>query len=161
MRWGFVLDRQRTLIGRGAKAFGLAIREFKQWTQFDLGWARVANPQTSIEPGRLVVVEVHSLGLWSLNLSQIVAIDHSETRFGFIYKTTAHHLEQGEERFLLQFDRGADEVWYETEAVSRPRSLFAWMGYPVTRHLQQQFAQDSHLRMRKAVTPQEAESRRL
>jgi hypothetical protein len=47
----------------------------------------VANPLAKIEAGQMVAVEVHSLGLWSVNLSQIVAKIQTERRFGFIYKT--------------------------------------------------------------------------
>jgi uncharacterized protein (UPF0548 family) len=59
------------------------------------------------------------------------------------------HVEQGEERFLLDFDPNTGDLHYELEAVSRPRNLFAWMGYPVTRAFQHRFARDSHRRMRR------------
>lgn len=148
---GFVLDRLRTEIGSGEEELRRAVHAFRRWTQFDLGWVRVANPSTGIEPGRIVAVEVHSMGLWSLNLSQIVNVVQTETRFGFTYKTTANHTEEGEERFLLTLDSRSGAVWYETEAVSRPHDFLALLGYPVTRAFQHRFARDSHRRMQKAV----------
>jgi len=148
---GFVLDRLSTQIGDGKEAFQRAIQAFQSWTHFDLGWARVANAAAPIEMGRIVAVEVRSLGLWSLNLSQIVAVIQTGNRFGFIYKTAPSHVEEGEERFEVILDSRSGGVWYETEAVSRPRDLMALLGYPLTRAFQHRFARDSHRRMRGAV----------
>jgi uncharacterized protein (UPF0548 family) len=144
---GFVLDRLRTEIGSGKETFHRACRAFKNWKQFDLSWARVANPTAKIELGQIVAVEVHTLGLWSLNLSRIVEVVETEHSFGFIYKTTEHHAEEGEERFLLTLDQKTDAVIYETEAVSRPQNLLALISYPITRSFQYRFARDSHRRM--------------
>lgn len=118
---------------------------------FDLGWVRVVNSTAPIACGELVAVEVHSLGLWTLNLSRIVETVDSETQFGYVYATTLHHVEQGEERFLLRLDPETGEVSYELEAVSRPRHILAKIAYPITRHFQHKFARDSHRRMQQAV----------
>jgi uncharacterized protein (UPF0548 family) len=148
---GFAHDRSRTMLGKGEEVFTAAKQAFAQWRQFDLGWARVANPLARIAVGEIVAVEVRSLGLWTLNLSRIAETVDESHRFGFIYATTEMHVEEGEERFLLQRDEGSGEVYYELEAVSRPRNVLARLGYPVTRHFQHQFARDSHRRMRAAV----------
>lgn len=152
---GFVLDRLRTEIGSGRAAFEVAVASFKAWMHFDLGWARVANALAPIETGRIIAVEVHSFGLWSLNLSQIVEVVRKQNRFGFIYKTTAHHIEDGEERFEVMLDSRSGSVQYETEAVSRPRDLMALLGYPVTRRFQHRFARESHRRMLDVVNGME------
>ena len=149
--FGFVLDHSRTLLGRGEAAFEAAKEAFRRWRMFDLGWVRVANSEVPIAPGRIVAVEVRALGLWSVNLSQIIETIDLQTRFGFIYSTTRSHVEEGEERFLLEHDRITDEVVYGLEAVSRPRALLARLGLPVTRHFQHRFARDSHRRMGKEV----------
>lgn len=149
---GFVLDRLSTQIGERREVFERATQALQSWTHFDLGWARVANALAPIEIGRIIAVEVHSLGLWSLNLSQIVAVIQTTNRFGFIYKTTAKHVEEGEERFEVRLDTRSGAVWYETEAVSRPLDLMALFGYPVTRAFQHRFTRDSHRRMREAVS---------
>ena len=128
------------------------MRAFEEWKQFDLGWVRVANPMAGMKVGQIVAVEVQALGLWSLNLSQIVSVTVDAEAFGFIYRTTPHHAEEGEERFLLTFDPASNEVNYELEAVSRPQHWLARLGYPVTRALQHKFARDSHRRMRDAVS---------
>ena len=119
---------------------------------FDLGWVRVVNADVPIKCGQIVAVEVRALGLWSVNLSQILETVDSETQFGYLYSTTLQHVEQGEETFLLRFDPATGEVSYELEAVSRPRHILARAGYPIARHFQHRFARDSHRRMRQAVT---------
>jgi uncharacterized protein (UPF0548 family) len=149
--FGFVRDCSRTLLGRGDAVFETAKEAFRRWRMFDMGWVRVANPEAKITHGQVVAVEVKALGLWSINLSQIVETVDFPSRFGFIYSATSAHVEEGEECFLLEHDRETDEVWYELEAVSRPRALMARIGLPVTWHFQHRFARDSHRRMREEV----------
>jgi len=149
--FAYAHDQSRTCIGRGDAAFAAARRGFAQWEMFDLGWVRVANPSAPIVNGQIVAVEVHSLGLWSLNLSRIEEVADTPARFGFLYATTAMHLEQGEERFLIELDPATGDVWYELEAVSRPQSSMARLGLPVTRAFQHRFARDSHRQMQKVV----------
>jgi len=91
------------------------------------------------------------MGLWTLNLSRITQTIDTETHFGFVYSTTQMHVEQGDERFLVERDPATGDVWYELEAVSRPRHPLARLAYPVTRAFQRRFARDSHRRMRKAT----------
>jgi len=151
VRVGFAHDRTESRLGEGTDIFDKAKRAFAEWVHFDLGWVRVANPDARIAVGAIVAVEVRSLGLWSLNLSRIVETVDTKERFGFVYSTTEMHLEQGEERFLVRFDAASGGVWYELEALSKPWSLLATMGYPVTRAFQHRFARDSHRRMAEAV----------
>lgn len=145
--FGFARDFSRSRIGSGEAAFAAAKLAFERWAMFNLGWVRVANPEAIIAVGQLVAVEVHALGIWSLNLSRVTQAVDSPTRFGFIYATTEMHVEQGEERFLLEFDLASGDLFYQLEAVSRPRNSLAWLGFPVTRSFQHRFARDSHRRM--------------
>lgn len=149
----FVRDSSESVLGRGEAVFAAARAAFVQWAMFDLGWARVANAETTIARGEIVAVEVQSLGLWTVNLSRIVEVVETSSAFGFIYKTTALHVEEGEERFLLTLEAETGEVRYRLEAVSRPRAALARLGLPVTRMFQRRFARDSHRRMRAAVKP--------
>jgi uncharacterized protein (UPF0548 family) len=133
-------------------AFELTKRAFADWKMFDLGWVRVANPNTKIAIGEMVAVEARALGLWTLNISRIVEIIDLPVMFGFIYSTTPSHVELGEERFLIEMDTATEEVWYDLEAVSRPAHLLARLGLPVTRAFQHKFARDSHRRLRELIT---------
>jgi uncharacterized protein (UPF0548 family) len=149
--FGFAHDISRSHLGVGVAAFATARAAFTQWITFDLGWVRVANPEAPIMRGQVVAVEAHTLGLWTLNLSRIVETVESETQFGFLYATTALHVEEGEESFLLEFDPSNGDVWYAVEAVSRPKAALSRLGFPITRAFQHRFARDSHRRMREAV----------
>jgi uncharacterized protein (UPF0548 family) len=147
----FAHDRLRTRLGDGKEAFDLARRAFRSWLQFDLGWVRVANPGIPMAVGQIVAVEVRAVGLWSLNLSRIVETLDTDTQFGFLYATSLHHAEEGEERFLLELDPVEGGAWYLRKAVSRPRHPLARLMYPVTRALQHRFARQSRTRMLHAV----------
>ena len=148
---GFEHDHSRTVIGEGRKIFEAAISAFERWKQFDLGWVRVANPGARIEIGQTIAVEIYALGLWSLNVSEIVDVTSEDRDFGFIYRTSAHHAEEGEERFLLTFDPDTNAVHYDLEAISRPRHWLARLVHPVVRTLQHKFARQSHSCIREAV----------
>ena len=148
---GFAHDYSYGYLGNGTGVFEAAVRAFENWKQFDLGWVRVANNDVAIEAGNVVMVEIHSLGLWSLNLSQIVEVTRNSDGMGFIYKTTANHVEQGEERFFLTFNERTGEVHYELEAVSKPQHWLARVGYPYARAFQHKFARESHRRIREIV----------
>ena len=64
-------------------------------------------------------------------------------RFGLAYGTLADHVESGEERFLIEWDRSDDSVWYDILAFSRPRHVLARLGYPFVRRTQKRFARSS------------------
>ena len=124
----------------------------ERWAQFDLGWVSVANPAAKIAPGEIVAVLARAAGLWSLNLSRIVETIDTPTRFGFLYATTAMHVEEGQERFVVEFDEEHSSVTYLIEAVSRPRHPLAQLAYPFTRAMQHRFRKESQQRMHEAVT---------
>ncbi|MFY9937164.1 MAG: DUF1990 domain-containing protein [Silvibacterium sp.] len=148
---GFVRDFSRSEIGRGRHVFMVAREAFQRWEQFDLGWVLVANPTARIALGQMVAVEAHTACLWSINLSRIVEIVDSPARFGFMYATTALHVEEGQERFVIDFDPESGSVSYLIEAVSRPRHILARIGYPFSRAMQHRFARDSHARIRHCI----------
>ena len=87
-----------------------------------------------------------------MNVSRIVYVIDEETRFGFAYGTLPHHVEAGEERFLVGWDREDDTVWYDILAFSRPANLLVRLGNPVARRLQRRFARDSLQAMKRAET---------
>lgn len=144
--WGFSHDLTLGRIGRGEAAFAAARAALCAWLEFDLGWVRVANPSARVAVGELVAVEAHTLGLWSVNLSRITETVDTATRFGFLYTTTRCHVEEGQERFVVELSAGED-VLFLIEAVSRPRHALARLGWPVVRALQARFRRDSLERM--------------
>lgn len=118
--------------------FAAAREAFQRWEQFDLGWVQVMNPTANIAPGQLVAVEAHTDCFWSVNINRIVEVVDSRTYLGFLYATTAYHVEEGRERFIIEFDPKDESVSYLIEAVSRPRHVLARTPRGVRRE------QDSH-----------------
>lgn len=148
---GFAHDRSYSCIGQGERAFTTAREAFRRWEQFNLGWVQVATPVPNIVPGELVAVEAHTAYLWSMNINRILEVVDSPTRFGFLYSTTALHVEEGQERFVIEFDTASESVFYLIEALSRPRHILARIGYPFSRAMQHRFGRDSHTRMRSCL----------
>jgi uncharacterized protein (UPF0548 family) len=148
---GFVHDLSRCEIGRGRHAFVVAREAFQRWEHFDLGWVQVVNPAATITPGQLVAVEAHTACFWSINFNRVTEVVDSPTRFGFMYTTTALHVEEGQERFVIDFDPESESVSYLIEAVSRPRHILARIAHAFSREMQHRFSRDSHARIRRCI----------
>ncbi len=152
---GYVVDRTRVQLGSGEETFVAAKAALRNWAQYRQGWVEMHSPQTPLREGEVVAVAARVFGLWWLNACRIVyAVDDAEPtpRFGFAYGTLQEHAESGEERFLVEWDRPSDGVWYDIVAFSRPRHPLARLGYPFARRLQKRFARDSGRAMLRAVT---------
>lgn len=148
---GYVRDFSESQLGKGSKVFQAAKEAILRWTPFDLGWVHVANPSARLRVDEIAAVEMHTLGLWSLNLSRVVDLIDAPTQFGFVYSTTTMHVEEGEEKFHIRIEPESGIVWYRIEAFSRPRHALAKLGYPIARQLQHRFVRESHKRMRREV----------
>jgi uncharacterized protein (UPF0548 family) len=151
---GFVVDRTRMELGRGEAAFHAATAALKRWEQFQLGWVDVWSPKTPLEVGQVVAVLGWAVGFWWLNCCRIVyTVDEAGplTRFGFAYGTLPGHVERGEERFLVEWDRGTDQVFFDIMAFSQPNHLLTRLGYPFVRLSQKRFGRDSATAMYRAV----------
>jgi len=101
-----------------------------------------------------VAILVRHLGFWSLNACRVVErLPTSAHRrvHGFSYGTLDEHAERGEELFAVELEPADGSVWYRIRAVSRPRSLVARLGYPLSRRLQRRFREDSGWSMAVAV----------
>ncbi|MBW3600593.1 MAG: DUF1990 domain-containing protein [Planctomycetes bacterium] len=153
---GYVVDRTRVQIGNGEGTFNAARGALERWEQFRLGWVEPWPGETPIQCGEIVAVVAHAAGLWWLNACRIVSVVNEEntsvSRFGFAYGTLADHVESGEERFLVEWNRADDAVWYDILAFSRPRHVLARLAYPWARRLQKRFARDSAAAMRQALS---------
>jgi uncharacterized protein (UPF0548 family) len=151
---GFVVDHTRIGLGEGESVFRSAIAALQRWEQFRLGWVEASPSDTPIQSGAVVAVLGRALGLWWLNSCRIVYVVDEPgpiSRFGFAYGTLPGHVEQGEERFLVEWNRNDSSVWYDILAFSRPNHLLTWLGYPLVRRTQRRFARDSAASMLAAV----------
>jgi uncharacterized protein (UPF0548 family) len=150
---GYAVDYTRVRLGTGEPVFRAAKDALSRWEQFRVGWVEAGPDVPPIQVGTTVAVLARVLGLWWLNACRIVYVVDAERRFGFAYGTLPGHAESGEERFLVEWDRADDAVWYDILAFSRPRHPLARLGYPLTRRTQKRFARDSAAAMIAAVTP--------
>jgi len=148
---GYVVDHTRTKIGAGEKVFAAAKMALERWQQFRLGGLEASPEDTPIKEGQVVAILARSLGMWWLNACRIVMVVNEDQRFGFAYGTLPDHAGSGEERFLIEWDRSDDSVWYDILAFSRPRHFLARLGYPWVRRVQKQFGRESAPVMRQAV----------
>ncbi len=151
---GYVVDRTRIKLGEGEPVFRAAGDALRRWEQFRLGWVEAWSPDTPIRPGEVVAVMGRAIGLWWLNSCRIVyVVDESGpiSKFGFAYGTLPGHVESGEERFLIEWDRDTDGVWYDILAFSRPNHVLTRLGYPLVRRTQKRFGRDSAAAMFRAV----------
>ena len=151
---GYTVDRTRVKLGEGAATFAAAQATLRRWGQFNLGWLEARPPETPIQVGAVVAVVAQAVGLWWLNACRIVyvnacrivyVVDESGAtqRFGFAYGTLPAHIERGEERFLVEFNRADNSVWYDILALSRPHHWTARLGYPMVRRYQRRFGRES------------------
>jgi uncharacterized protein (UPF0548 family) len=151
----YAIDHTRVALGEGQNVFLSAKRGLESWQQFRLGWLEVWPRETPIRAGETVVVAARVFGVWSLNSALIVYVvdDSSEliSRFGFAYGTLPGHVEAGEERFLVEWDKSDDRVWYDILAFSRPRHILTRLGNRQVRRMQKRFARESAAAMMLAV----------
>ncbi|HEY2848114.1 MAG TPA: DUF1990 domain-containing protein [Pyrinomonadaceae bacterium] len=147
---GYNVDHNRQSLSTDDETFERAKQAVRDWKMFDFPWVRLCYPDTPIEVGRTVAVVIKHFGFFSINATRIVYTIDEPKRFGFAYGTLTEHGEIGEERFSVEISESGD-VWYDLYAFSRPSSLFARLGYPLTRYLQKRFAVDSKSAMLDAV----------
>ncbi len=151
---GFIVDRTRIVLGTGEEVFEAAKAALRRWQQFRLGWVDVWSPETPLEVGKVVAIMGRAAGFWWLNSCRIVyTVDESDTitKFGFAYGTLPAHVERGEERFLIEWDRNTNQVVYDILAFSRPNHILTRLGYLMVRRCQKRFGRDSAASMFRAV----------
>lgn len=152
---GYVVNHARVMLGHGEVVFDKATAALRSWKMFDTVWARICWPETPVEVNTTVAVLARHFGFWSLHPARIIYLideqDDRRRRVGFAYGTLAAHGMQGEETFIIEWQRNDDSVWYDLRSFSRPKELLTKLGAPIARWLQRRFARDSALAMRRAM----------
>jgi uncharacterized protein (UPF0548 family) len=151
---GYNVDHNRVELGGGELTWRRATQAIRTWRMFEMSWVTLHFPCAPIQVGVDVAVLVRHFGFYSLNACRIVYVvdeDGPSARFGFAYGTLEEHAESGEERFMVEWNRDQDKVWYDILAFSRPRKILARLGYPLSRSLQRQFARASKAAMLQAA----------
>jgi uncharacterized protein (UPF0548 family) len=152
----FAVDRTRVELGRGSIVFERAKRALGEWRQFRLDWLEAFPNNTPICAGETVLVIARVGGMWWTNAARIVYVvaesDVAKSQFGFAYGTLPGHVETGEERFLIEWDRATDNVSFEILAFSRPRHFLVRLNKRRARTMQRRFAAGSTAAMKRYVT---------
>jgi uncharacterized protein (UPF0548 family) len=151
---GYIADRHRALLGRGAACYERAKAALQRWEMFDIAWVRLHPANPPIAGNTAFGISARLLIVWSLNYCRIAYTveDKGEIeRFGFGLGTLPGHILAGEERFTVEWNRTDDTVWYHVCAFSRPDQLLSRLGYPVVRLMQKRFTRDSHEAMIRAT----------
>jgi uncharacterized protein (UPF0548 family) len=150
---GYVVDHRRVCVGRGEPAFRAACAALRAWDTFALGWTRACWPDTPLVVGNAVASLTRLLGVWLLNGCRIVYVDEPAPPgrwFRFAWGSVADHVEQGEERFTVEW-LNDDSVWYDLYAFSRPQHWLTRLGYPAARQMQKRFGEQSLRAVARAV----------
>lgn len=153
---GWKIDRQRVLLGHGEDVYRRAQAAIECWAMFPSAVASVFRPTTPTVSQNVVVLYFAApLQMWMVFPARVIyCLNDSEEqchRFGFAYGTLPEHPECGEERFLVEWNRRDDSVWYDLLAISRPGHWLARLGYPYTRFEQARFRKLSGQAMQTAV----------
>jgi len=151
---GYPINQHRAKLGEGEEIFDHAVAALRSWQMYSTGWTKLYWPDTPIREGEVVAILANHFGFWSLNACRIIYSLEEEgalSRYGFAFGTLPGHMEEGEERFTVEWDRESGAVWYELFAFARPKARLAKIAYPLVRLIQKRFAVDSFRGMKKAV----------
>jgi uncharacterized protein (UPF0548 family) len=161
LRPGWNVDHCRVHLGQGEAIYRAACAAIEQWKMFPPEIATLCWPDQAPREGLVVGVLYWAapVRVWILFPAQVVYVvnesvqreGRSIVRFGFAYGTLSDHPERGEERFLVEWDRNDDSVWYDLLAISRPAHWLARLGYFYTRWEQARFRRLSGEAMVRAV----------
>ena len=131
---GYPVNHHRGRLGAGAEVFARAVEALRSWKMYELAWTKLCWPEAPIAQGAVVVVLGRHFGVWSLNACRIAYVIEEEgtllSRYGFALGTLPEHMEQGEERFTVEWGRADNSVWYEVFAFARPAYPLAKAGQP-------------------------------
>eukprot|EP01112_Ceratiomyxa_fruticulosa_P009711 TRINITY_DN2545_c0_g2_i2.p1 TRINITY_DN2545_c0_g2~~TRINITY_DN2545_c0_g2_i2.p1 ORF type:complete len:228 (+),score=34.19 TRINITY_DN2545_c0_g2_i2:55-684(+) len=151
------IDAKKVPLGYGYEVFQKGILALKGWKHFELDWITLLFPETPIEEGSVVAVLSWQVGFWVLSFCKIVYVinetdEKAQTwKYGFAYGTLEQHLEKGEERFVIEWDRVTNAVSYEKLSFSTPQHWMSQVGYPVSRYFQGKFGEESCAAIQRAI----------
>lgn len=146
---GYTVDHNRVQLGGGPGTFSAACTALLCWQQFPAPWTRIHPDYPPLVVGTTVAVIARAYGLWWLNAARIVYVIKEPRRFGFAYGTLPGHVEEGEERFTVEWHADGT-VWYDLLAFSRPQHPLVRLAGPLARRMQRRFVRDSQAAMREA-----------
>jgi uncharacterized protein (UPF0548 family) len=131
---GYRVVQRDVVIGRGRPAFERAADGLLSWQMHRGAGFRITASASEVADGVTVLLRA---GWLAIPCRVVYALDETSRR-GFAYGTLPGHPERGEEAFVVETN-DTGEVRFRIWAFSRPASLLARAGGPLTR-LAQQYA---------------------
>lgn len=108
-------------------------------------------PERPVAQGMAVLVYGRLGTLYTSVCCRVIYIIDDDDRWGFAYGTLPHHVARGEESFIVSKDKD-ENVTFTVESLSRPATLVARMGAPLTRLVQARVTARYLEAMRRAVS---------
>lgn len=155
---GYYVHATAVRLGSGQAAYDRALQAIRDWRQFDVDFVGLFPSRPSLEVGTNLIVYAQHFSLWSINSCRIIYLidEKSEEKrsFGFGYGTLPIHSERGEERFLVEWDRKTDDVYYKILAFSKANHWLVALLWPAAVQIQNNFRFGSLRAMRNATNDQ-------
>lgn len=126
---------RRARLGAGAATFDRAADALFAWRMHRGAGLAVLKAPPRVAPGEVVVTRLGPPLLGPLAPCRIVYVVDEPRRRGFAYGTLPGHPASGEEAFLVEWTDD-DSVYLNIRAFSRPATLLARLGGPLTRRAQ-------------------------
>ena len=139
------------VVGRGDAAWAAAKHALRTWRVVPEGdWVELY-PEPRVRAGAQLMVCFRLFGGWWTSPCRVVYVVDEPHRFGFAYGTLPGHVEQGEERFLVERDPHTGEIAYSVRVMARPRHPGARLLPGLTARMQERFRSESLAAVRRAV----------
>lgn len=153
----YPINELRGKLGEGGRIYEKAVIALRSWQMYATDWTEVHPRGVPISAGEAFVTLVYHLGFWSLNPCRVVyAFEEEEAdrfcRSGFAIGTLPQHSEAGEERFMIEWDKETNAVYYDLYAFARAHNWMAKIGFPFVPLFQKRFAADSLKAMSAAIS---------
>lgn len=158
---GYNVDHNTVRLGSGEEVWARACAALKAWRMFPEDWTAIMPSDEPVRAGQTLTMLARGYGVWWLSGCRIVYVVEEAgpvRRFGFAYGTLTTHVEQGEERFLVEMLEDGS-VWYDLRAFSKPRFWPVRLMKPLARRLQRRFVRESLAAMFAAAQGGAAEPR--
>jgi uncharacterized protein (UPF0548 family) len=137
-------------VGTGLDAFEKAVLCLSQFAVHERAGFQVLKTSNSLEVNSCVLLKLSLFPFYITSVCRITNIISSSNTFGFTYGTLPHHIEVGEELFLIELTK-TNNVLFKIKTISRPGNKFAILVKPYSNHLQLKFNNRYLLSMKELI----------
>jgi uncharacterized protein (UPF0548 family) len=141
--WGFKETGGSVVVGHGQSVFDNATQNIKRWRVHERAGLTVTPHGAEVRESTDVILLMKLLIGYVSVSCRVVSVTQSKDQWGFTYGTLPHHVERGEELFLVALAPGG-AVTFTVRAMSRPGHFLTKVGAPVAQRIQRK-ATDKYL----------------